>query len=94
MARNVSETLNELLRDPRVAAGYLNEALKEGDAAVIQMALRNIAEAQEGGVDGLGERSQLDSESVHIMLSDAADFRFACLIKIIQELGLKLKAEV
>lgn len=52
MKRNVRETHNEHLRDSEIAAEYLSEALEEGDAAVILMALRNIAEAQEGGITG------------------------------------------
>ena len=54
MTRHYSETHNELLRDPRVAAGYLNDALDEGNPAVIQMALKNIAEARES--DGVPKR--------------------------------------
>ncbi len=45
MAGNIRATHNEHLRDPEVAAEYLSEALEDGDAAVILMALRNIAEA-------------------------------------------------
>ena len=93
MTRYYSETLNELLRDPRVAAGYLNDALDEGNPAVIQMALNNIAEAQEGGVSGLIARSQLTSDSVRAALSDTGDSHLACLAKIVQGLGLRLKAE-
>jgi DNA-binding phage protein len=50
MTRNVRATHNEHLRDPEIAAEYLSEALDDGDAAVILMALRNIAEAQEDGM--------------------------------------------
>jgi len=53
MAANVRVTHNKHLRESEVAAEYLNEALEDGDAAVILMALRNIAEAQEGGITGL-----------------------------------------
>ena len=35
MTRNVRETHNEYLRDPNVAAQYLNEAQEENDHAVI-----------------------------------------------------------
>lgn len=35
------------------------EALKDGEAAVILMALRNIAEVQEEGIVGLAARSHL-----------------------------------
>jgi DNA-binding phage protein len=47
VTHNVRDTHNKHLRDPNVAAQYLNEALEENDPAVILMALRNIAAAQQ-----------------------------------------------
>ena len=38
--------LLERLRDPEYATGYLNAVLEEGDEAVFQLALRDVAEAQ------------------------------------------------
>ncbi|HEX7027215.1 MAG TPA: hypothetical protein VF268_08225 [Gammaproteobacteria bacterium] len=55
--RNVRKTHSEHLRDPAVAAEYLNAALEDGDPSVVLMALRNIAEAQEGGIAGVAERA-------------------------------------
>ena len=49
MPRNVRTTHNEHLRDPQVAAEYLNLALQEDDPGIVLMALLNIAEAQEEG---------------------------------------------
>ncbi|MCY3973507.1 MAG: hypothetical protein OXF42_02175 [Candidatus Dadabacteria bacterium] len=48
MARDVSETHNKYLRDPNFAARYLNDAIEEGDATDILIAIRSIAEAQKG----------------------------------------------
>jgi len=59
MNSNVRITHNKHLRDPEIAADYLSEAFEDGDASVILMALRNIAEAQEYGIAGLAARSQL-----------------------------------
>ena len=53
MTRDVRTTHSEHLRNPEVAAEYLNLALKEDDPGIMLMALRNIAEAQEGGIAGL-----------------------------------------
>lgn len=64
MARNVRVTHNEHLRDPEVAAEYLSEAFENGEAAVVLMALRNIAEAKEGGIAGLAACSHLGRESI------------------------------
>ena len=57
--RNVRATHNQHLRDPEVAAEYLNEAFEDGEAAVILMALRNVAESQEDGIAGLADRKSV-----------------------------------
>lgn len=93
MARNVRATHSQHLRDPEVAAEYLNEALEEGDGAVILMALRNIAEAQEDGLTGLAARSQLGRESMYKMLSASGNPKLTSFTKVIHGLGLKLKVE-
>ncbi|MBV1916287.1 MAG: putative addiction module antidote protein [Pseudomonadales bacterium] len=93
MARNVRATHNEHLRDPEIAAEYLSEALEDGDAAIILMALRNIAEAQEDGISGLAQRSELGRESMYKMLSAAGNPKLSSFAKVIHGLGLKLKVE-
>ena len=93
MAHNVRATHSEQLRDPEVAAEYLSEALEDGDAAVILMALRNIAEAQEDGITGLAQRSHLGRESMYKMLSAAGNPKLSSFTKVLHGLGLKLKVE-
>lgn len=93
MSRSVRTTHNEQLRDLEVAAEYLNEALAEGDAAIILMALRNIAEAQEGGIASLAEHSRLGRESMYKMLSPTGNPKLVNFTKVIQGLGLKLRVE-
>ena len=93
MTRNVRATHNEQLRDPEIAAEYLSEALEDGNAAVILMALRNIAEAQEDGISGLAERSHLGRESMYKMLSAAGNPKLSSFTKVVHGLGLKLRVE-
>ncbi|MCH7744267.1 MAG: putative addiction module antidote protein [Proteobacteria bacterium] len=93
MTRSVRETHNELLRDPEIAAEYLSAALEDADAAVILMALRNVAEAQEDGISGLATRSELGRESMYKMLSKSGNPKLSSFTKVIQGLGLKLKVE-
>ena len=93
MTRSVRATHNELLRDPEIAAEYLSAALEEADAAVILMALRNVAEAQEDGISGLATRSELGRESMYKMLSKSGNPKLSSFTKVIQGLGLKLKVE-
>lgn len=93
MARNVKETHKQYLRDPDMAAEYLNEALDEGDVAVILLTLRNIAEAQEDGISGLARRSQLGRESMYKMLSENGNPKLSSFTSVLQGLGLKLRIE-
>ncbi|MCV6625528.1 MAG: putative addiction module antidote protein [Cellvibrionaceae bacterium] len=93
MTRNVRSTHSQHLRDPEVAAEYLSEALEDGDAAVILMALRNIAEAQEGGITELASRSELGRESMYKMLSATGNPKLSSFTKVIHGLGLKLRVE-
>jgi hypothetical protein len=41
------EDLLKRLRDPEYATGYLNAALEENDEAAFQLALQDVAEAQQ-----------------------------------------------
>jgi probable addiction module antidote protein len=93
MIRNVRETHSEHLRDPEIAAEYLSEALEDGNATVILMALRNIAEAQEDGISGLAQRSHLGRESMYKMLSTSGNPKLSSFTKVVHGLGLKLKVE-
>ncbi len=93
MARNVRATHNEHLRDPEVAAEYLNDALEEGDATIILMALRNLAEAQEDGISGLAQRSHLGRESMYKMLSAKGNPKLSSFTQIVHGLGFRLKVE-
>lgn len=94
MARNVRATHSEHLRNPEVAAEYLSLALQEEDPGIVLMALRNIAEAQEGGIAGLAARSHLGRESMYKMLSERGNPKLSSFTRIIHGLGLCLKVQV
>ena len=93
MARKVRATHNKHLLDPEVAAEYLSAALEDGDASVILMALRNVAEAQTDGIAGLAKRSELGRESMYKMLSASGNPKLSSFTKVVHGLGLKLKVE-
>ena len=71
----------------------MSEALDDGNAAVILMALRNVAEAQENGISGVAARANLGRESMYKMLSASGNPKLSSFTKIIQGLGLHLKVE-
>jgi len=93
MSRNVRETHNKLLKDPQFAAAYLSEALEDGEPSVLLMALRNIAEAQEGGIAGLAARAHLGRESMYKMLSASGNPKLSSFTKVVEGLGFHLKIE-
>jgi len=93
MTRSVRVTHNKLLSDPEVAAEYLSTALEEADSSVVLMALRNIAEAQEGGIAGLAARTQLGRESMYKMLSEEGNPKLSSFTRVIRGLGLHLKVQ-
>lgn len=93
MVRNVRATHSEHLRNPEVAAEYLNLALQEDDPGIVLMALRNVAEAQDGGIAGLAVRSRLGRESMYKMLSERGNPKLSSFTRIIHSLGLCLKVQ-
>lgn len=93
MKHSARSVHNEFLQDPEVAAEYLNEALDENDCAIILMALRNIAAAQEEGIAGLATRTRLGRESMYKMLSENGNPRLSSFTSVVRALGLKLKVE-
>ena len=93
MTRNIRTTHNKHLRNPKVAAEYLSDALAESDPSVVLMALRNIAEAQEGGMAGLAARTQLGRESMYKMLSEEGNPKLSSFTRVIRGLGLHLKVQ-
>jgi len=52
--RRYEDVLDEDLRDPAEAVGYLNACLEDGDPEVFLLALRDVARAR-GGVATLAE---------------------------------------
>lgn len=93
MTRNVRATHSKHLRSREVAAEYLSEALAEADPSVVLMALRNIAEAQEGGIAGLAARTHLGRESMYKMLSEEGNPKLSSFTGVIRGLGFYLKVQ-
>lgn len=90
-SRNVREVHSKHLRDPEVAAEYINQALASDDIAVILMAIRNVVDAQEGGISGVAEKSALGRESMYKMLSPRGNPKLSTLNALFHGIGLKLE---
>jgi len=77
------------LKDPAVAASYLNAALEEGDDKYLMKALRNVAEAQ-GGITCLAAAAQMSRTTLYRTLSGEHHPKVQTLRTIMDALGAKL----
>ena len=91
--RHVRQTHKALLQKPDIAKEYLNEAIESNDSAVILMALRNIAEAQQDGITGLAGRSNLTRNSMYKMLSSDGNPKLSSFLNLVHGLGFQIKIE-
>lgn len=70
-------------------AGYLEAVLEDGDARVVPIALRTVADAV-GGMTKLAERTGLSRETLYRTLSDKGNPRLDTLAAILSAFGLRL----
>jgi len=83
----------EHLRTPEEMAAYLEACLEEadGNAAFIAKALGDIARAK--GMAQVARDSGLSRESLYKALSGERSPDFDTILKVVEALGLKLRAE-
>lgn len=94
VTQTYDKTRNKLLRDPQTAAEYLNAVLEENNPDALLKALRNIAEAQTGGMKSTAESAQLNRESLYKMLSEDGNPRLSSLEALLHTFGLRLAVAV
>src|SRR5437660_3282831 len=88
-----SETLHKMLKDPELAALYLEDCLEDGDMELFTMALRDVADAQ-GGMGYLSEATHLNRETLYRTLSKDGNPRLDTLHKILGAMGLRIGVSV
>jgi probable addiction module antidote protein len=88
---NYDSYLIKELKDLDYAAGYLKEAIEEGEE-VFLIALKNVAIAQ-GGIKILSEATKLNRENLYHMLSKKGNPLFVNINTILNELGLEISFE-
>jgi probable addiction module antidote protein len=71
-------------------AAYLEAALEEGDPALVVAALGDIARSK--GMTQIARETGLGRESLYKALSTEGNPEFATVLKVIQALGLRLRA--
>lgn len=82
------EWLLEQLKDLDFAAGYITEAIEEGEGAFL-LAIRDVVEAQ-GGIGELARNTSLNREGLYDMLSEKGNPRLSSLAEVFSSVGLQL----
>ena len=80
----------EHLQTKENMAAYLEAALEDGDPTLIAAALGDIARSK--GMTQIARETGLGRESLYKALSTEGNPEFATVLKVIQALGLRLRA--
>ncbi|MHB1000433.1 MAG: addiction module antidote protein [Armatimonadota bacterium] len=87
--RKFDDHLHEKLRDPEYAVAYLEAAMDDGIEEFLY-ALREVACAQEGGLQQVAEQANLGRESMYKSLSKRGNPRIKTLDSILDAVGLRI----
>jgi len=88
--RPFNETSKELLKDPEVAAQYLEEILADGNMEVFTAALKDVADARLGGMSALSKKTELNREQLYKTLSKNGNPRLNTLSEVLHAVGLRM----
>jgi probable addiction module antidote protein len=88
-AKSYEDFLQEELRDPELAAAYLNVALQEGSTEEFLLALRSVADAH-GGIGTVAEAAQLNRQTLYRTLSRNGNPTIGTLLSLLRAMGLNL----
>jgi probable addiction module antidote protein len=80
----------DYLDSPETIAGYLNEALETGDAALMTAAIGDVARAK--GMSGIARDAGLSRENLYRALGTEAKPEFSTVVKVLDALGVRLQA--
>lgn len=88
--QSFDETRREGLKDPKVAAVYLDECLADGDLELFTEALRHVADARVGGMTALADETELGRQTLYRTLSKEGNPRLDTLNKVLHAAGLRI----
>ena len=90
MAINISSwDASEYLESEDDVAAYLNAALEDGNPAILQAALGDVAKAR--GMSAIARQAGLGRESLYKSLSKEGNPSWATVAKVLNTLGLQLE---
>ncbi|MFQ5686595.1 MAG: addiction module antidote protein [Candidatus Scalindua sp.] len=89
-SRPFYKTSKELLKNPKVAAMYLEEILADGDMELFTAALKDVADARVGSITALSRETHLNREQLYKTLSKKGNPRLETLTKVLHAVGLRI----
>ena len=84
------KTSKQLLKDPDVAAQYLEEILADGNMEIFTAALKDVADARLGGMSALSKKTELNREQLYKTLSKNGNPRLNTLSEVLHAVGLRV----
>lgn len=78
-------------QDSEQVALYLEESYAQGGEEQFQLALRDVAKAQEGGVKGVAAAAGLNRENLYRALSKTGNPTSKTIQKVLDALGIEVK---
>lgn len=90
--RKFEDHLYEKLSDPEFARIYLETAMEDGIEEFLY-ALRDVANAQQGGFTNVAKKANLGRESMYKSLSKQGNPRIRTLDSILDAVGMKISVE-
>ena len=87
--RPFNQTSQQLLKDPKVAAKYLEDILIDGDMVLFTAALKDVADAQ-GGMSALAKKTDLNRTKLYKTLSENGNPRLDTLSEVLHAVGLRV----
>lgn len=84
------DVFKKIYKDPKMAVGYLNTSLEEGNFDAFLLALRNVADVHRGGLAKIAREANLNREHLYRMLSKRGNPGMRNIIAVINALGFRL----
>lgn len=82
--------ISQYLDDKEIIAEYLSQVLSEGDMDELLSAIGNIAKAK--GITQISKDTGLGRESLYKTFAKGSKPKFDTVLKVLNSLGVKLKA--
>lgn len=86
--KKFKDFLMKELKNPRLAAEYLNTCMEEDDPELVLMAIKDVAEAM-GGMGEIAKRTKVSRMTLYRALSKGGNPEFYSLLDILKALRIQ-----